>query len=65
MLQRFHWPVPDLLHRGADMMLGELCGQQGLRMQSFHEGGAINADAEGRESKAPHRGFDSPLVGHE
>ena len=61
--QKFQWPISELVHRGGDVMLGELCRQQGLRLVHFREGIAINADADGLESKSPRRGFDSAPVG--
>jgi hypothetical protein len=62
-VRRFHWPIPELLHRGGDVMLGELCRQQGLRMSHFREGIAINADENGKESKSLRRGYDSQPIG--
>lgn len=62
-LQKFSWPIPDLLHRGGDVMLGELCRQQQLRITHFNDGISINADADGIESKAPRRGYDSRPIG--
>ena len=62
-LWRHNWPIPELDHRGGDMMLGELCRQQGYRLRKFNDGVAINADARGRESKAKRRGFDSMSIG--
>ena len=46
-------------------MLGEMCFQQGLRLNHFRDGVKINADASGRESKAPRRGFDQKPIGVE
>lgn len=51
-----NWPVTDILHDGGDVMLGELLNQQGLRLAHHNSGVAINADAQGRESKAERRG---------
>ena len=62
-LTKHDWPSTELDHRGGDVMLGALCRQQGYAMASFREGVAINADAQGHESKAPRRGFDSRPVG--
>ena len=62
-LRRFDWPIPELLHRGGDVMLGQLLHQQGLRMSQFNSGVAINADEKGKESAAKRRGFDSPPIG--
>lgn len=62
-LQKFQWPPPELVHRGGDVMLGELCRQQQLRISDFSEGVAINANAEGVAARAPRRGFDSHPIG--
>ena len=64
-LVKFQWPIPELVHRGGDVMLGELCRQQGLRINHFQNGIAINADADGNESKSPRRGYDSDPIGFE
>lgn len=55
-IRRFDWPPPELRHKGGDMLLGELCRQQGLRVGFFDRGVRINADAQGRHSKAERRG---------
>lgn len=60
---QYNWPVPELKHRGGDVMLGQLCAQNGLRLVKFNDGVAINADDEGRESKSPRRGHDEDPVG--
>lgn len=62
-LQKFQWPPPELVHRGGDVMLSELCRQQQLRISDFSEGVAINANAEGVAARAPRRGFDSHPIG--
>lgn len=51
-----NWPVPDIIHDGGDTMLGELLNQQNLRLANHNAGVAINADAQGRESRAERRG---------
>ncbi|MCI0420754.1 MAG: hypothetical protein L0312_16260 [Acidobacteria bacterium] len=63
LLYRYGWPPEELIHRGGDVMLGELCRQQNLRLKHFNRGVSINADDSGRESAAPRRGFDSKPVG--
>lgn len=65
LLQRYDYPWPALDHRGGDVMLGELCNQQGLRLGRFNAGVAINADSNGRESKAKRRGWDAKPIGVE
>lgn len=62
-IKKFNWPIPALEHRGGDVMLGELCRQQDLRLRQFREGVAINADDKFRESQSPRRGFDSRPIG--
>lgn len=62
-LMKHDWPDRQLLHRGGDVMLGELCRQQGYRLVNFRKDVKINADALGRESKAKRRGFDSSPIG--
>jgi hypothetical protein len=34
-LQEYGWPDPAIRHRGGDVMFGELCRQQGLRLAKF------------------------------
>jgi len=58
-LAQYDWPTRDLRHKGGDMMLGELCRQQGLRVGKYDRGVRINADAEGRHSKAARRGLSA------
>lgn len=62
-LYRFNYPWEELDHRGGDAMLGEMCYQQGLRLKHFRDGVKINADANGKESAAPRRGFDQRPIG--
>jgi len=62
-LKKFNWPVPELRHRGGDVMLGELCRQHHLRLENRHYEVAINADDKLRDSKSPRRGFDSKPIG--
>ena len=62
-LQRFNWPVPEIRHRGGDVMLGALCDQQSLPIAHFRDKVWINANTAGVESKSPRRGFDEKPVG--
>lgn len=62
-LLKFDWPVPDLLHRGGDVMLGELCRQQDLRLKTWTKDLAINADENLSSNKSLRRGFNSAPVG--
>ena len=54
-LRKFDWPLKDLLHRGGDVMLGELCRQQNFRLGQFKDGVEINTEKK--------RGFDSRPIG--
>lgn len=61
LLLKHDWPVPELERKGGDVMLGELCRQQGyvLRdVRGFGDGFGvrINADAAGRHSQSKTRG---------
>lgn len=56
-LERYSWPDPDIVHNGGDVMLGELCRQQGLRLRKAGPGVRINADAQGRRAQSPPRGL--------
>lgn len=62
-LNEHRWPVQELRHRGGDVMLGVLLEQNGLSIANDKMGVAINADADGRESKSPRRGYDETPVG--
>jgi hypothetical protein len=61
-LRKWDYPFPEVRHNGGDVLLGELCRQQGVRLEQFREGVAINADASGKESAAPRRGVTTPRV---
>lgn len=59
------WPSREIRHRGGDVMLGELCRQQGIPLLVSSKFGVhINADEEGRECKSKRRGFDEKPVGY-
>lgn len=62
-LQQFNWPIPELRHRGGDVMLGEVLRQNDLTVVHSRTHVAINADARGRESKSPRRGYDETPLG--
>jgi hypothetical protein len=55
-LKKHSWPIAELQHDGGDVMLGVLCHQQGYSLGKWTEHIAINADDQGRCSKAPRRG---------
>ncbi|HVZ46954.1 MAG TPA: hypothetical protein VHA82_24315 [Ramlibacter sp.] len=60
LLRRWDWPGPELAHNGGDMVLGALLLQQGLPVEQFRVGLAINADDQLRESAAKRRGYVDP-----
>lgn len=62
-LRSLNYPWPELDHRGGDVMLGQALYQQEWRFLAYRLGVAINADADGRESKAQRRGFDQQPIG--
>jgi hypothetical protein len=62
-LQKYDYPFLDLVHNGGDVMLGELCRQQNLRLRPFREDVWVNADDTGRESKAVRRGASLKPLG--
>ena len=62
-LQRYDWPIRELKHNGGDALLGELFRQQGLRLANYSHRVRVNADEEGRDSKAKRRGFSELPLG--
>lgn len=62
-LIRFNWPIPELKHRGGDVMLGELCHQNDLKIGHFRDQLWINANSAGVESRSPRRGYDERPIG--
>lgn len=56
-IRRLNWPIPELRHFGGDMLLGEMCRHFRLRVIRYDQGVRINADWQGRHSKAPRRGL--------
>lgn len=70
MLWKYGWPLAEIRHNGGDSLLGELMRHQGLRMSRFisgdgskHDGVRINADGQGRHSRARRRGHSEKRVG--
>jgi hypothetical protein len=61
-IQQFDYPFMDIVHNGGDTTLGELLRQQEKRLLQFRTGVRVNADEEGRESKAVRRGHHRPPV---
>lgn len=64
-LRTWDYPFPQLYHNGGDVILGELCRQQGYTVLDTNEGIAINADELGRESKATRRGLTTKPLWHD
>ena len=63
-LLKHDWPSEEIRHRGGDVMLGELCRQQGYRLSDFRHGLKINADLlTGKMNSSPRRGYDEKPVG--
>lgn len=63
-IRRFGWPCAELDHRGGDVMLGELCRQQGIEIVDRLDGAVFNADKDGNHDKSKRRGFDSLPIGY-
>jgi hypothetical protein len=61
LLKKHNWPVWELHHNGGDVLLGEMCRQQGYRLEHFNQGVRINANAAGEESAAKRRGIKSAV----
>lgn len=59
-LATWDYPFPVICHNGGDVLLGELCRQQGYAISNYNSGVSINADAAGWESKAKRRGRTTP-----
>jgi hypothetical protein len=58
-LQQWDYPFPALHHNGGDQLFGALCYQQNFRLKHFSAGVSINANEEGKESKAERRGIST------
>ncbi len=56
-LKKWNYPFPELRHNGGDTLLGELVRQQSKHLFQYRAGVAINADADGNESKSKRRGL--------
>jgi hypothetical protein len=59
-MRALDWPPQDIVHNGGDAILGAMLHQQGLPVEQFRMGLAINADPQLRESAAPRRGHTDP-----
>jgi hypothetical protein len=62
-LKQWDWPSVELRHCGGDSALGELARHQKWKIVHFDYGVRINADNEGRHSKAVRRGYTEPVLG--
>lgn len=61
-LRSVDYPIPELKHNGGDVLLGAMVRTTRNHLVHTKCGVHINADADGRESKAPRRGeSQSPL----
>jgi hypothetical protein len=60
LLRAWDWPNPGMFHAGGDISLGALLHQQGVELEQFRVGLAINADEDLRESSAVRRGIVEP-----
>lgn len=64
-LAKWDYPFPELYHNGGDVILGELCRQQDAIVTDTNAGVAINADADGNESKSLRRGLTTKPLWHD
>lgn len=62
-LRKYDWPTKLLRHNGGDSMLGELFRHQRLRLGRYVKRVRVNADAAGKDSKSPRRGYREPPLG--
>jgi hypothetical protein len=62
-LHDFDWPIPELDHRGGDVMLGQLLRQHDFKMTQYNNRVAINANKHGHQCSAKKRGYDSKPIG--
>lgn len=58
-LRQYNWPIPELRHKGGDMLLGWLMSVNGWKVSTFDKGVRINADANGKHSAAERRGLSA------
>lgn len=59
LLRTYDWPHRDLTHRGGDVLLGELCRQQKLRLGNYEYGLLVNAGDSGKHNDAEKRGVSA------
>lgn len=60
------WPPSDCIHRGGDVMLGQMMYQQKYKIKTLRDksGLLINASMTGKECSSPHRVANFYPVGH-
>lgn len=65
-LHKHFWPPADCIHRGGDVMLGQMMYQQKYKIKNYKskEGLLINADMSGKECSSKHRLANFYPVGH-
>lgn len=63
LLIKLDWPIKELRHNGGDSLLGEVLRHQRCVTGKFYKGVRINADSQGRHSKALRRGHSENRVG--
>jgi hypothetical protein len=64
-LLRFNWPPRAFLHRGGDVMTGELLRQHDMRLGHFRDNLWINANEYGVESQSIRRGKAGAPIGYD
>jgi hypothetical protein len=64
-LKSLNWPIPELKHCGGDSLLGEALRHTMHTITAYSYGVRINADENGRHSKAPRRGYSERVLGHD
>jgi hypothetical protein len=62
-LKQHNWPIPELVHRGGDVMLGELCRQQGYVIANAPKNLGINCDLNNIKRESKRRGYDETPIG--
>ena len=65
-LCKHQWPPPDCIHRGGDVMLGQLMYQQNYKIKNYKskDGLLINADMSGKECSSKKRVANFYPIGH-
>jgi hypothetical protein len=63
LIKKHDWPPAHLEHNGGDVLLGQLCYEQGYRLRDYTRGLGINCDDTLKCSSAKRRGFSQPPIG--